>query len=137
MDALESMRAVGATEAEGSMGIDWYHTRPGPSPRKAPLTDWIPVNEQERAAPAGFGEKMQGQIDEMAECEIHQVFSGRCVGPVDQQRLPFDIFAGHKAPIAAVGGVVAIVAHSKKVIGWHNDFTVHHVMLEHVERRRR
>src|SRR3977135_552424 len=78
----------------------------------------VAMDQPESAIPAGFGEKMLRQVYEMArECvdrRTGQTLSIRIVGPVNDQRLPDNILARHKAPIAAVERIIAVIAHGEK-----------------------
>ena len=52
-------------------------------------------------------------------------------GPVNDERRALDVSARHQAPVAAVVGVVAIVAHGENETRRHYQFTVHDVVFEH------
>ena len=67
---------------------------------------------------------------------IRELFGGRVVRPVNDQRLADDILARHEAPVAAVERLIAIVAHGEIVPRRHHHFAVLHVVLEHLLRRR-
>src|ERR1017187_3043599 len=76
-------------------------------------------DHSERAVPAGAGEEVLSQIDKVREERVYgtsrQILGRGAVGPVDQERLADDVIAGHEAPVAAVKGVVAVVAHREIV----------------------
>src|SRR5579872_2662804 len=104
---------------------------------KGTLFQWISVDQFECAAPAGLSEEMRDHIHDVVEPDIaiSEVGRRRLKGPVDNKRRALDVFPRHESPIAAVGGVVAVVAHGENVAGWYDHFAVDHVLFEHFKRR--
>src|SRR5882724_2736359 len=60
--------------------------------------------------------------DALAEGSVGVVVAGCVDGPVDKERAAHDGFAVDKAPVAAVGAVVAIVAHGEIFSGGNDEF---------------
>src|SRR4051812_48376413 len=99
----------------------------------AALLNRVPADQSESAVPAGFGEEMLPEIDQVVKPDggIRQRRSGRVVGPVNNQRLADNVLARHETPKAAVERGIAIVAHRKVVAGGNDHLAILHVVLEH------
>src|ERR1051326_4922232 len=73
--------------------------------------------------PRGLGKKVRDarseSLQRRAEAFVYVIFSAGLVGPVDDERLPFDVGPREEAPVAAVLRIVAVVAHDEVVIGGH------------------
>src|SRR5258706_796660 len=84
-------------------------------------------------APSGLRQKIQKEIRELLHAidkRIAQVLIGRCViRPVDDQRPADNVLSWNKSPVAAVGTVIAIVAHCKIVAQWNYDVLTLRVFL--------
>ena len=131
MTASACTRAVGAMEAEGSAGMNRYFTSGRAS------DDGITVDQHQCPAPPRLGKEMLGQIDEVAGGEIDQILRGGIVRPIDQERLALDVFRWNEAPVAAVSGIIAVIAHGEVMAGRHHHFSVHYVILQHIRGFRR
>src|SRR5260221_12415319 len=60
--------------------------------------------------------------DALAEGSVGVVVAGCVDRPVDKERAAHDGFAVDEAPVAAVGAVVAIIAHGEIFSGGHDEF---------------
>src|SRR4051794_10230912 len=87
-------------------------------------------------APAGTGEEVRDDgdqaLDRRAGGLVLVVFAPGFVRPVDHERPALDVVAAQEPPVAAVLGVVAVVAHHEVLVRRHGHGTV---PLAHVERR--
>src|SRR4029077_7712544 len=62
---------------------------------------------------------------------IQPVIRGSCVDrPIDQKGTAHDRAAVHKAPVAAIKTVIAIVAHRKISVGWNDKFVPAHIFSQ-------
>src|SRR4029079_6600358 len=90
----------------------------------------------EQPLPARLREEMRDHrpqpLDRRTEALVQVILPARFVGPVDQQRLAFDVAAGQKPPGAAVLRVVAVVPHDEVLLRRHRDRAE---PLAHVVRR--
>src|ERR1700685_3188130 len=78
----------------------------------------IAMDQPERSIPAGLGEEVLGQIQEVAgeivDGRTGQALGAGSVGPVDDERLANDVSTRDEAPIAAVERIVAVIAHGEE-----------------------
>src|ERR1051326_3679448 len=114
---------------------------PTPDPKRDPKGGYtltpperVSLNQLERPRPARLREEVRHYIDNVidADVAVGQIRGGRLEAPVDDHRCADDVLARHQAPIAAVVGIVAIVAHGEHVPWRHHQLIVHHVLLHHL-----
>src|SRR5579872_1865139 len=92
------------------------------------------MHQVEEAVPPGQAKKMYSNVHERS----HTIANGlrlavlfrHIEGPKDNQRTPNNVFFRHKAPIAAVQAVIAVVTHGKVVVRWNNHFFTSNTGLE-------
>src|SRR6267143_7173323 len=90
----------------------------------------------EHAVPAGacgkVGDGIENGEDTLAEGGFGVIIAIGIDGPVNEEGAAHDGFAVDKAPVAAVGAVVAIIAHGK-IFSWrHNQFVALYVFADFV-----
>ena len=94
------------------------------------------VDGVEHAAPAGAGREVSDRVedgeDALAEGRVGVVVAGGVDGPVDEERAAHDGLAVDEAPVAAVGAVVAIIAHGEIFSGRDNEFVTLYVFANFV-----
>src|ERR1700761_462271 len=78
---------------------------------------FISLHQMEGAAPARLVEEVQHGVtdesDAVADAGLLVLRLRRDKGPVHEQRPAYDVFARHKAPVAAVEADEAVVTHGK------------------------
>src|SRR2546428_13358402 len=85
-------------------------------------------NDLKAPRPPGFREEIGDEVGDLLDA-IHNVgstvFIGiRFIGPVNDQPFTHDKLARNKAPIPAVGAVVAIVTHSEVIVRRDDDLAI-------------
>src|SRR6516162_6903478 len=75
----------------------------------------IPANQVEGPPPAGLGEEVRGEVDQVIDANISafEVLCGRVKRPVNQERSSIDAVTRHQSDEAAVVRVFAVVTHGK------------------------
>src|SRR5438093_4377756 len=90
-------------------------------------------NDPKAPRPPSFGEEIRHQVGDLLDT-IHNVSSTvfigiRFIGPVNDQPFTHNQLARNKAPIPAVGAIVAIVTHGEVIVRGDNDLAVLRVLF--------
>src|SRR5579864_493338 len=92
------------------------------------------MHQVEEAVPPGQTKKMHGDVQKRSHPIGDRfwlaVIFWHVEGPEHNQRTPNDIFFWHKAPIAAVQAVIAIITHSEVMVGRNHDLVIMNVCLQ-------
>src|SRR5207244_11180607 len=97
--------------------------------RPATTTFFITLSDNfERSRPACLREEIRDKISDLLDA-VHYVGSTvfiriRFIRPVDDQPFPDDELARNEAPVAAVGAVVAVIAHGEIKVRRNDDLAV-------------
>src|ERR1700678_3072854 len=89
---------------------EWRSAGSGGIAGWAGLVVVVAMDQLECAIPAGLGEEMLGQVQEVAgeivDGGTGQALGAGIVGPVDDERLADDVSARNEAPVAAVERII-------------------------------
>src|SRR3954469_25825982 len=92
------------------------------------------MHQMEEAVPPSQAKKMYRDVHKRSHAVAYRfrlaVFFRHIKGPEHNQWTPNNIFFGHKAPIAAVQAVIAIVAHGKVVVRRNHHLVIMNVFLQ-------
>ena len=85
------------------------------------------------SGPSSLGKEILRKVNQVVRIDRAAGESLRSgfVGPVDDYRFADDVFSGNKTPVAAVFGVIAIVAESEVVALGNDEFAVDGMVAEH------
>src|SRR5438128_606096 len=93
--------------------------------RTMSTTFFILPDDSKCPRPPRLGEEIRDQIGDLLDSIYNvgsTVFIGiRFIGPINDESFAHDQLARNKPPIAAIGAVVAVVAHREVMVGRHDD----------------
>src|SRR5260370_2495703 len=96
----------------------------------------VALDQLQCTTPARLGEEVLGKIKNVvdANARIRQPVGSGVVGPINDKRFADDVLARNESAIAAIQGVVAIVAHGEIAARRHHNLTVHPIFFQHLHR---